>query len=394
MSQIKELTPEQEAKIPEYINKWVANAQQPVDKTKCDNAVKAIYKNMSKDEPLIVYGDSPWSCINLAWLFLNQFNKENNIEQLHSQLDFQLYSQLGSQLNSQLRSQLDSLLGSLLGSQLYSQLDSQLYSQLRSRLRSQLHSPLYSQLDSQLYSQLDSQLGLIKDTPVLADNLRLVSDSEYVVTWWSIWAGWYDYAKFIGVKFDDETYNLFMNFVEQVHFIIPFDGICFISEKPKEINWLGDKLHADGKAAVKYTDGYSLHSLNGVSVPEKLALTPSHELTLDYYKELESADHKIEFVAKYGVERMKALGKVLDSYKNYEGHEYWDRYIFGKSKYELIDMSSVYNNDAEAIFLGMVHQGNGMYIMECVGSGIKTIKQALESRIEEDLSDYECAGFH
>jgi 20S proteasome alpha/beta subunit len=35
-----------------------------------------------------------------------------------------------------------------------------------------------------------------------------------------------------------------------------------------------------------------------------------------------------------------------------------------------------------------------MYIMECVGSGITTIKQALENRIEEDLTEYECADFH
>ena len=91
---------------------------------------------------------------------------------------------------------------------------------------------------------------------------------------------------------------------------------------------------------------------------------------------------------------MKSLGRIIDSYENYRDHEYWDRYIFGKSKYELIDMRRVYNNDKEAIFLGMVHQGNGMYIMECVGSGVTTIKQALESRIEEDLSEYECSDFH
>jgi hypothetical protein len=278
---------------------------------------------------------------------------------------------------------------------------SQLRSQLRSQLDSQLDSQLHSQLRSQLYSQLDSlstdqQCELIKELlPHFKEQLQLIQSCFYVTTWWSAWAGFYEFGDYIGVKYDKQKYNLFKDFCEQVHFIIPFEGICFISDKPRVINW-NDKgqLHSETYKAIEYEDTYGWTCLNGVNVPEKLVATPAHELTLDYYKELESADHRIEFVAKYGVERMKSLGTVIDTYENYKGHEYWDRYIFGKSKYKLIDMREVYNDDREAIFLGMVHQGNGMYIMECVGSGITTIKQALENRIEEDLTEYECADFH
>jgi hypothetical protein len=154
---ISKLTKEQESKIPEYIQKWVDLASQPIDRAKSLVLAKEIWQ---KEKPLIFFTESVENTLNLIIFIL----KENKIKasqlhsQLHSQLYSQLYSQLHSQLYSQLHSQLYSQLHSQLHSQLDSQLDSQLYSQLHSQLYSQLHSQLDSQLDSQLYSQLDSQL--------------------------------------------------------------------------------------------------------------------------------------------------------------------------------------------------------------------------------------------
>ena len=229
--------------------------------------------------------------------------------------------------------------------------------------------------------------------------LKFYEFASHGSIWDYNWLAFYSYFERIGMDLKNKDFYKFRDLINSgIYDMVQLDGLCIVSKLPDQIHRIesnGRKvLHADGKPAIEWDDGYKLWFLNGINVPQILAETPAHELTLDYYKELSSADHRIEFVAKYGVERIKFLGKVLDTYENYRNHEYWDRYIFGKSKYELIDMSDCYNGDKEAIFLGMVHQGNGMYIMECVGSGVRTIKQALESRIEESLDDYECTGFH
>jgi hypothetical protein len=261
---ITKLTPKQEAQIPVYIDKYVKLASQPTDRTKATQAVHNMYESMGEEKPIVIFGQSPFATAVMAAIFFGLkgtkgvFKKKKLYSQLCSQLDSQLYSQLYSQLGSQLCSQLDSQLGSQLDSQLGSQLDSQLYSQLGSQLRSQL----YSQLRSQLYSQLDSQLGS------QLDSLK----SDWLLTvWWLTWAGWYAFGKYIGVKFEDKTYSLFMDFVSNIGLSFAYKGIFFTSEAPK-ISWENGMLHSETGKSVEYADGWGLYTLRGVSFDNDVEL--------------------------------------------------------------------------------------------------------------------------
>ncbi|MEI2271861.1 hypothetical protein OHD16_06870 [Sphingobacterium sp. ML3W] len=195
MKTIKDFTPEIQAKIPEYLDKYTKGVFDGgrYNSFKKENAEALIHWNYEKcgyKNPVVLVAENPYESqilfnyikandkvftpiLYLIYCIKNgielpklgyspKIESEQLYSQLYSQLRSQLDSQLYSQLRSQLDSQLDSQLYSQLRSQLYSQLDSQLYSQLRSQLYSQLDSQLYSQLrsqlDSQLYSQLDSQL--------------------------------------------------------------------------------------------------------------------------------------------------------------------------------------------------------------------------------------------
>jgi hypothetical protein len=122
---IKKLTPEQWAKLPEYIDKWIKMASGETDINAANKVAVEMYKRMGFKKPLILHFTSPMLC-HLALAFIKSLEVGGD----------------GRGLGSQLRSQLDSQLDSRLGSQLRSQLDSQ----LDSRLRSQLDSRLYSQL--------------------------------------------------------------------------------------------------------------------------------------------------------------------------------------------------------------------------------------------------------
>ena len=225
---------------------------------------------------------------------------------------------------------------------------------------------LGSQMESQLRSQLWSQMGKI-------------NKNWYLVTGWEPFCSWADYSKSIGVKFDDDKFNLLTEFAKEVSFIIPYKGICFISEKPVEINWKNKLLHKDGGPSVKWADGYSMFNLNGVKVPEYLAVTESGKLELDWFNKQENADVRAEFIRKYGVDRMKSLGRKIDS------HEKYNNVWWTKSKYELIDMSAIFKTVKYAPFLGMVNMTTGTYHLEGVEPKCKTIGDAMRFRCGEEV---------
>jgi len=289
---IKSLTKKQESKIPYYVDKWIAQASKPMNHDNAIKACKKLYKNMGEDLELVIFGFSPLNTAMLNALFniIIKNDSKSTKSQIRSQIHSQIWSQLWSQLRSQLRSQIDSQLWSQLWSQLRSQLHSQIHSQIWSQLWSQLRSQLDSQIWSQLHSQLDSQF-------------KNLNTRWYMCIYWLLWCGWYDYGKYIGIKFDEEKYNDFMNFTSEVNFIIPYKNIAFISEKPIQINWDNNNmLHNDSDLAVKYSDGYGMAMVHGVKVPDYVVLEPNKITAKDIEAEGNAEVRRVK-IDKYGQSR-------------------------------------------------------------------------------------------
>jgi hypothetical protein len=266
----------------------------------------------------VIIGSSPLNTALLCGLFWDllgegkEFDVNNQLDsQLNNQLDSQLDSQIYSQLNNQLNSQIYSQLNNQLDSQLNNQLDSQLRNQLHNQLRNQLDSQLYNQLHNQLRSQLDNQLRSQLDNQLrsqlsnqLNNQLRKINNDWYMGFWWLAWCGYYDYGKYIGVGFDKENYDLFMNFNSEIQFIIPYKKIAFISEKPTEIHWKNARLHNEKGLAVGYADDYGLYCLNGITVPEWLVNTPAKQIDPKKALEEKNVDVQREIIRKVGAERI------------------------------------------------------------------------------------------
>lgn len=77
-----------------------------------------------------------------------------------------------------------------------------------------------------------------------------------------------------------------------------------------------NRLHADGSPAIEWPNE-KYYFLNGVKVPEYLAMTPEGKLDIEFFKKEKNADVKAEFIRKYGIERMQSLGKkICDSHNH------------------------------------------------------------------------------
>ncbi len=146
--------------------------------------------------------------------------------------------------------------------------------------------------------------------------------------------------------------------------IYPLDEVCIISQKPTEINLVNNKLHADGKPALQYADGFCVWSLNGVRVPQYLAETPASNLDIEFFKKEQNADIKAEFIRKYGIDRMVSMGKLIDTWENHEETNNFEWYK--KSEYKLIDMSPIFSTYDYLPYLYMKNQTvPGIYHLEC-----------------------------
>lgn len=198
----------------------------------------------------------------------------------------------------------------------------------------------------------------------------------------------YDYMiNEIGVVLDQDLLDKYKVWEEtsKLWAIYPLPTLTVVCRKPVEIHLNEDNvLHRDGGAALSF-DGegdFKIYCLNGVTVPEYLALTPSHELDINLYKEEKNADVKAEFVRKVGIERFLEMGKKMDTYENYdqEDHTWW-----WKSEYELWDMQSLFPSLSSAPFLKMLNQTTGIWHMEGVSPECKTLKDAIKERFGRDM---------
>ena len=103
------------------------------------------------------------------------------------------------------------------------------------------------------------------------------------------WIAWARFAEHTGVKLEKETQNrlqIMEDISTQCEWWWPYEGICFVSEKPTEVNWDGDVLHGENKPAVLYEDGYAVYSWRGTNVPKEWienpeSLNPEMAITWD-----------------------------------------------------------------------------------------------------------------
>lgn len=185
----------------------------------------------------------------------------------------------------------------------------------------------------------------------------------------------------VGVEIDAELLRKYKIWEASTRLgmIFPLENVCIVSQKPIKIsrNEAG-QIHADCDGpAIEYAGemGEKVFALNGVTVPEWLAVTPSHKLILEQYNSISNADIKMEFVRKFGIERMLECGKKIDSYENYD-NEWWT-----KSEYEIWDMKALFPGVNYAPHLKMLNQTTKVWHVEALPPDVRTIEEAMYRRM-------------
>lgn len=146
----------------------------------------------------------------------------------------------------------------------------------------------WDQLRDQLRGQLRDQLNW----------------NYFAGAYWSFVEVFYKFCNQIGVEYTQEQTELLDLWIKQseiLQFWWPMDGLCVISERPEILNLdEAGRLHNPNGPAIRYRDGWSVYTINGVRMPEKYFTQPVTPSIIDSETNVEIQRKLIE---RYGLQK-------------------------------------------------------------------------------------------
>ena len=216
MAKITKLTPEQEARFGEFIEKWTAIglSTDPANRAEAERGVKLAYEIAGLTPPrIIVWCTSPLSMI----------------------LTHSVVAQVGAQVGAQVVAQVGAQVWAQVGAQVWEQVGEQVGAQVRAQRRASG----YGQHDANwlgFFDYFNVVLNLSSETKALA-GLWLIAKN----------AGWW----------------------------LPCANVCFISERHNILKRdTQGRLHSENSIACGYPDGWGVYAWHGVRVTEQIIMQP------------------------------------------------------------------------------------------------------------------------
>lgn len=97
----------------------------------------------------------------------------------------------------------------------------------------------------------------------------------------------------------------------------PFEDLVIVSSKPVQISFKDKVLHNETGPAIQYADGMAVYALNGIVMTEEYVMTPANELSVSTVMKEQNVDIRRELLRKIGLERFvkDTGGHVVDELK-------------------------------------------------------------------------------
>ncbi len=280
---IEKLTPEQEALIPVYREKWrkIALSTEPINREKAAEAVKKAYTSTRNKEIEVFFYDSPGAAFR--------------------ELSKKLYHQV-------CQSQLPDL-------------DSIWLSLLYDDIEHQLNKELFKELNEQLFHKLDRQISQLTGSIGINLNFDFDVDSCSYPEYWANNSCLLDFCiTVLNCKCDLQKWDILQLLAGNCGWIFPYAKICYICDRPRILSFDNEqRLHAEAAPAIQFADGYSLYAYHGVTLPEKYGHIHPNQWQTSWLLEEQNAELRRVLIQGIGYERIASeLGATeLDSFQEY-----------------------------------------------------------------------------
>ena len=150
--------------------------------------------------------------------------------------------------------------------------------------------------DSLRASLWDSLRASLRDS--LWDSLGASAWDSLTPEWVCCWAAMFEFSSQIGVSFDQNKYDLFLNYCKEVGWIFPFENIVIACERPT-VRWNdAGEIHSENSPAIEFKD-FSVWAIDGIRVPEKIVLAPESQTIEEIQSEDNEEVRRIR-ISRYG----------------------------------------------------------------------------------------------
>ena len=311
---ITQLTPEQEALIPDYREKWrkIALSTQRIDREKATEAIKAGYKLIGEDEPEVVFFDGIYSAIEEIQDYSTIIKSLGLYTYLLEVIRFPLKSDFTIEAKIQKSSSCgplihdpQNLFSEHISTKIYEEVTKETYEQIREQWNILYYFELSQQLDEEsLYIPPDCDRKLNNELDAL------IAESSY-----------YDYCiSVLNYPYNQNQWDILQGVAKNCGWIFPYQYTCIVCDRPIKLSFdEQNNLHANGKPAIEYADGFKVYAHHGVWLPEKYGTIPTSEWRSQWLLEEENAELRRVLIQIIGYDKIcQDLGAVeLDSWQEY-----------------------------------------------------------------------------
>ena len=242
----------------------------------------------------------------------------DKLSQLQEQLREQFLKDLWEQQQEQMREQLSKQPGGdfllQLGDSLWSQLGEPLWKNLGEPIVNEIANQPFIQEWGQEFKQLSTPwLQIVDGIGFGYSILRPNIDISYV-----------DQIDFcisvLKCEHDQKKWSALQSLITDCGWVFPFEKICIVCDRPTKLSFDDQsRLHAEGEAAIQFSDSYSLYAYQGVNLPEKYGRLHPNQWRAEWLLSEHNAELRRVLIQGIGYGRIcQELNAIeLDSWREY-----------------------------------------------------------------------------
>lgn len=257
MEKITELTEEQKAQFPRFVDKWtkIGLCTDKANRKEAEAGIAKAYEIAGMKTPKIFWCESPLAMLLAKVIALKL--AENKEPEVVAGIPADLKKILGARLEDL--------------EDVTSGMDASILQKVDEKIRPKLLEGVRESLQECVYGQHEAG-----------------------------WLSFYDYMRYLGCVEQTAKLEGIWKVAENAGWWLPCKSVCFISERHNVLNRDDQgRLHSTTAAAVAYPDGWAVYAVHGVRLPEYVILHPEQITVQDIESERNAEIRRVK-IERYG----------------------------------------------------------------------------------------------
>ena len=248
MDKITNLTDEQIARFPEFIDKWtkIGLSTQPADRERAERAIRGLYALAKLKEPCVIWLPCPISAALSAVVDARLASDACSVKvQVRDAVGYAVNRAVDDAVGGAVGYAVNRAVGGAVGYAVSRAVDD--------AVRGAVYGAVRGAVDDATKKQLNG------------NNLRQMG---YAFFGGSLWAGYGAWADYFNTVLSIPIDRNYLELMQSCGFYWTLDGVCFASERPAVIRRDNNgQLHCDNGMSISYPSGWGLYHWHGVAIP-------------------------------------------------------------------------------------------------------------------------------